>query len=49
MIQSTTEFFRMLPSKCCTKCGNKINEQADCYTVTCEDCNDFQHYAIHQN
>lgn len=46
MIKSSAEFFRNLPNKCCSKCGNVMEEQADCYTIICEECNDFQHYNI---
>lgn len=46
MIRSSSEFFRNLPGKCCSKCGNTIEEQADCYINICEECNDFQHYNI---
>ena len=43
---SITEFFRNLPGKCCANCGTVIQEQADCYMTKCEECNDFEHYAI---
>ena len=38
MVKSIVEFFRNLPAKKCTDCGNKIEEQADCYGNTCDHC-----------
>ncbi|RBW67380.1 protein YhfH [Bacillus taeanensis] len=38
MIQKSTEFFRNLPAKQCTKCGNKMKEQHESYSNECEDC-----------
>ncbi|MFA9559610.1 protein YhfH [Evansella sp. AB-rgal1] len=38
MLQSSTEFFRNLPPKECAKCGDQIEEMADCYSHKCEDC-----------
>ncbi|MFC0523530.1 protein YhfH [Pontibacillus salicampi] len=34
------EFFKNLPDKKCSKCGNTIQEQADCYGNLCEECDD---------
>ncbi|WP_170006666.1 protein YhfH [Bacillus fonticola] len=36
------EFFRQLPPKVCHQCGEKIDEQADCYQNTCHRCVDEQ-------
>lgn len=38
MVKSIVEFFKNLPVKKCTECGNKIEEQADCYGNTCNHC-----------
>ncbi|WP_181349214.1 protein YhfH [Thalassobacillus sp. CUG 92003] len=38
-MMSIVEFFRNLPKKQCAKCGKTIQEQADCYGNTCDDCN----------
>ncbi|PLT33808.1 protein YhfH [Bacillus sp. V5-8f] len=38
MIQSSVEFFRNLPAKQCAKCGEKIEEQHECYGSTCNHC-----------
>ncbi|TYS07572.1 YhfH family protein [Bacillus subtilis] len=38
MLGKITEFFRNLPSKKCTECGKKIEEQHECYGNTCNDC-----------
>ena len=35
MVKSIVEFFRNLPAKICTECGEKIEEQADCYNNKC--------------
>ncbi|TGB05273.1 protein YhfH [Halobacillus salinus] len=35
---SIVEFFRNLPKKHCSNCGNVIQEQADCYGNLCDDC-----------
>ena len=41
MVKNIIEFFRNLPAKKCTKCGNEIEEQADCYGNTCNHCLDL--------
>ena len=38
MIQSSVEFFRNLPAKQCTECGEKFEEQRECYGNTCDHC-----------
>lgn len=38
MILSIIEFFNKLPAKQCHKCGNKIEEQAECYGNICHKC-----------
>ncbi|MDL4842783.1 protein YhfH [Aquibacillus rhizosphaerae] len=35
---SMVEFFRNLPRKKCSKCGNDIVEKADCYVNLCDNC-----------
>ncbi|GGD24057.1 MULTISPECIES: protein YhfH [Pontibacillus] len=39
-MMSPIEFFKTLPEKKCTACGNAIQEQADCYGDVCEECDD---------
>lgn len=38
MIQKSTEFFKNLPPKICTECGNRMNEQHESYMNVCEHC-----------
>ncbi|WP_018662376.1 protein YhfH [Heyndrickxia acidiproducens] len=38
MVQSILDFFRNLPDKYCVECGEKIEEQFDCYSNTCCKC-----------
>ncbi|WP_208590421.1 protein YhfH [Gracilibacillus suaedae] len=37
-MKSIVEFFRNIPRKKCSKCGNDIVEQADCYHNICDSC-----------
>ncbi|OIJ12781.1 YhfH family protein [Anaerobacillus arseniciselenatis] len=37
-LQTATDFFKNLPPKQCTNCGNEIDEMHDCYTHQCEKC-----------
>lgn len=39
MIESSVEFFKNLPPKNCTECGNTIEEQHECYGNKCNQCN----------
>lgn len=39
MLENVVEFFKNLPEKHCTECGEKIEEQSECYANTCEKCN----------
>lgn len=32
------DFFKNLPKKKCQKCGNEIDEKADCYSNLCDAC-----------
>lgn len=41
MVKSIVEFFRNLPAKICTECGEQIEEQADCYNNKCSHCLDM--------
>ncbi|MDM5199193.1 protein YhfH [Fictibacillus enclensis] len=34
----TLEFYRNLPEKQCRECGNKMDEQHECYVQECEHC-----------
>ncbi|MBT2700661.1 YhfH family protein [Bacillus sp. ISL-40] len=38
MLIKMTEFFKNLPSKTCTNCGKKIEEQYESYVNTCDNC-----------
>ncbi|MDE3838143.1 YhfH family protein [Bacillus methanolicus] len=38
MIESIVEFFKNLPSKKCTDCGETIEEQHECYGNKCDKC-----------
>jgi hypothetical protein len=38
MMQSPVEFFRNLPKKVCTECGQYILEQAESYLLECDRC-----------
>ncbi len=35
---SVVEFFKSLPVKKCTCCGQEVKEMHDCYTHQCEKC-----------
>jgi len=39
MIENVIEFFKNLPAKVCTSCGNEIEEQHECYGNKCDACN----------
>lgn len=39
MLENVIEFFKNLPPKKCTQCGEKIEEQHECYGTTCDKCN----------
>ncbi len=39
MLENVVEFFKNLPAKQCTECGEKMEEQSECYSNTCEKCN----------
>lgn len=38
MIENIVEFFRNLPAKTCTECGDSVAEQHECYSNKCENC-----------
>lgn len=38
MLIKMTEFFKNLPSKKCSDCGKKIEEQHESYVNTCSEC-----------
>ena len=42
MLENVVEFFKNLPEKHCAECGEKIEEQSECYANTCEKCNSLQ-------
>ncbi|MFC7365972.1 MULTISPECIES: protein YhfH [Bhargavaea] len=39
MMESVVEFFKNLPPKMCADCGEKIEEQHECYSNKCDKCN----------
>ncbi|HEY4565847.1 YhfH family protein [Planococcaceae bacterium Storch 2/2-2] len=39
MVDNIVQFFRQLPAKVCRSCGHEIEEQHECYTNQCENCN----------
>lgn len=38
MIQKSTEFYRNLPPKTCSECGNRLSEQHESYLSVCHNC-----------
>ncbi|HET7657447.1 MAG TPA: protein YhfH [Bacillales bacterium] len=38
MIQKSTEFFKNLPPKVCSECGNRVPEQHESYLNVCDHC-----------
>lgn len=38
MLENVIEFFKNLPDKVCVRCGEKIEEQSECYCNTCDKC-----------
>ena len=38
MIKSSVEFFKNLPAKQCVECGEKFEEQHECYGNKCDHC-----------
>ncbi|MDN7247319.1 protein YhfH [Planococcus shenhongbingii] len=41
MIENVVEFFKNLPPKQCSNCGEKVEEQHECYGSQCESCNNL--------
>lgn len=42
MLDNVVEFFKNLPPKRCTECGEAVSEQHECYGTKCEKCLDFK-------
>ncbi|PLT33596.1 protein YhfH [Bacillus sp. V5-8f] len=42
-MMSPVEFFRKLPPKQCTECGDHIMEQAESYLMECDRCLSKKH------
>lgn len=38
MLGSIVDFFKNLPAKHCSNCGDTMDEQHDCYTDKCNTC-----------
>ncbi|MER1985635.1 MAG: protein YhfH [Solibacillus sp.] len=39
MLENVVEFFKNLPEKVCVSCGDRIEEQSECYSNNCDKCN----------
>lgn len=39
MLENVIEFFKNLPAKTCAECGKEIEEQHECYSNKCDECN----------
>lgn len=39
MLENIVEFFKNLPAKQCEQCGKDIDEQHECYSNKCDECN----------
>ncbi|MEN1970237.1 protein YhfH [Lentibacillus sp. N15] len=37
-MDNIVEFFKKLPKKKCQRCGQDMNEKADCYGNVCDEC-----------
>lgn len=42
MVENVVEFFKNLPDKHCSQCGEKIEEQHECYGNKCNECLDVR-------
>jgi hypothetical protein len=38
MLSNVVDFFRNLPPKYCTDCGEEMEEQHECYGSKCDSC-----------
>ncbi len=45
MMMSSVEFFRNLPPKQCTKCGNQLDEMHESYVQQCDECDQEMTFA----
>ncbi|WP_248931029.1 protein YhfH [Paenibacillus hamazuiensis] len=43
---STTEFYKTLPVRSCTQCGEVLEEMADCYSCVCDKCRGMTFYPL---
>ncbi|MCZ8516597.1 YhfH family protein [Paenibacillus filicis] len=46
MLLKSTQFWETLEPKCCTACGEKLEELADCYRSVCDQCTETTFYPI---
>lgn len=46
MLIPVQTFFNSLPEKSCNRCGQSIEEQADCYQNICNSCGDAYFYSL---
>lgn len=46
MLIPVQKFFSSLAEKCCNRCGQSIQEQADCYQTICNACGDAYFYSL---
>ncbi|MBS4193594.1 protein YhfH [Lederbergia citri] len=42
MLENVIDFFKNLPAKKCTECGEKIAEQHECYGTKCDQCSEIK-------
>ncbi|WP_284643597.1 protein YhfH [Paenibacillus silviterrae] len=46
MLKKTSDFYASLPAKCCDRCGDVLEEMADCYRCTCTKCTGETFYPL---
>ncbi|WP_338044687.1 protein YhfH [Paenibacillus periandrae] len=46
MLVNSSTFYESLPDKCCSKCGEKLEELADCYYTVCYACTETTFYPL---
>lgn len=46
MLMNSLVFYESLPDRCCSKCGEKMEEMADCYQNVCDGCSEKTFYPL---
>ncbi|WP_127606368.1 protein YhfH [Paenibacillus sp.] len=46
MMMKSTRFLETLEPKCCEKCGQSVEQLADCHTNVCFQCNESNFYPL---